>query len=115
MAPLASPIHQVSQMGQNWLHASSFVRQRLRVPNEALKGALANVERAANLKTFCGPSSQSRPPAKRRIRKAADKASRVLPKAMPAEAGHPAAVVRFTRKAPKKMAGQAFVPKIRHA
>src|SRR5690349_376204 len=110
-APTASPNHQVNQIAPGLAAPVKPPNDRLATPIDALTLVLATPARSTNLKMFRGWSNARGPSANLLTKKAPDKASNVLPSAMPSEAvTELGGVVIFTRNAPRKMTGQKRYP-----
>jgi len=87
---------------------------RLHAPIVALTAVLKSPASTTNLKTSRARLKTALPFAKSRTSSALRRPSKVLPIAMPIEGAIAPVVVKFTRNAPMKMAGQARDPSSRN-
>src|SRR6266850_4247174 len=110
-SPTASPSHHVSQIGPELHMEARPKRQRLATPSGALIVVLPIPARRARRKTSPDRSKTRRPRANLLTSHAPATPSSVLPSAMPIEGATEPVVVRFTRKAPRKIPGQTSRPK----
>jgi hypothetical protein len=102
-------------MRPNLFHAAKPPSERLVTPKVAATALLRIPAQSANRRISQVLSKTRRPFAKRVTKYDARTASRVFPIAIPREVSAEPAVVRFTRKAPAKMAGQKPDPKVSSA
>ena len=114
-APTTSPIHHVSHAGPNEPGLTKPPARRESIPIVALTVVQPSAANTANLKTSSARSNAFLPCANRNTRYAPATASRVFPTAIPNEVPIVPAVVMFTRKAPRRMAGQSSSPAISSA
>ena len=119
---MASPNHQVVQMGRYSSHRAKSHSTRLVAPNVALTAVLTMTANRMNLKMSRARSKARRPLANRLTNQTAMSASNVLPTAIPkvlpitmtavtsCAASGVGFVNRFARNAPKKIPGQKRHP-----
>ncbi len=110
-----SPNHHVSQIAPKSERLTCPPRIRLVTPTVALTAVAAAPASAANMKKLRARRKTSPPPAQRCTSHTPRSASSVLPVAMPRDEATDPAVVTFTRKAPRKIAGHNERPYSRSA
>ena len=110
-----SPSHHVSQISPKRDQLAYPLRARLATPRVALTAVPAPPASPAKAKKLRAPRKTSRPPAQRFTSQTPMTISRVLPLAMPSDEATDPAVVRFTRNAPRKIAGHTVGPYSRAA
>src|SRR6185369_13163112 len=111
-APKPSPIHHVSHNDVNLGHSAAPPRHKLKLPTVALTSGAATAAHATNTSTSLTESSDSRQRTTRNSNQYASNGKTVFPIAMLKADAIGMLVIRFAAKAPAKIPGQSFLPKI---